>query len=469
MCDYSERISEYINSQRDNILKDIAALVAIPSVKGEADEKYPFGRYPALALEKALELCERSGFAVKNISNAIGFADMNDLPTELGIFAHADVVAASGSWDSDPFKLTCRDGIMYGRGVSDDKGPAVAALYAMKAVKELGIPLKRNVRLIIGSDEECGSSDLEYYFAHEETPPYSFSPDAEFPLINTEKGRFAPVLAADVGNEEAIYPRMTYFSGGCAANAVPDKAVAHFVGIDELAFCNACENTLRLCGVKLETEFENGCLKATVTGSSAHASLPESGNNAITAMLAIINDVALADCKSTFLMHELARLFAHNDVYGAALGVAQEDGISGKLTCSLDILSFDGGRLTACFDARMPICSTRDNTADKLCGLFEELGFTVEELNLSEPHHVEPELPFIKTLLAAYEKYTGRKGECMAIGGGTYVHNIKNGVAFGSVMPGVETNMHGANESMPLEDILTSAKIYAEVITAICG
>lgn len=468
MCDYSERICKYIDSQKDNILEDIAALVEIPSVRGDAEEASPFGRYPALALKTALELCEKSGFTTKNISNAIGFADMNTLPTELGIFAHADVVAAGGKWESDPFKLTYRDGIIYGRGVSDDKGPMVAALYAMKAVKTLGIPLTKNVRLIIGSDEECGSSDLEYYFAKEKTPPYSFSPDAEFPIINTEKGRFAPRFSAQIGNEENIYPRLTHFRGGCAANAVPDEAVAVFVGADADSLKRICTELSRICDISFDVKTEEEMLIVTATGKPAHASTPEYGSNAVTAMLMLISNINLADGKSATLMRRLASLFPHGDVEGKAIGADREDDVSGKLTCSLDIIDFDGETITACFDMRMPMSSTRDNTVEPICELLSKNGFTVDELNFSEPHHVDPELPFIQTLICAYEKYTCKKGECIAIGGGTYVHNINNGVAFGSIMPDTDTHMHGANECMRLDDILTAAKIYADVIAVMC-
>ena len=470
LYNYSDQICNYIDSQRSNILEDIAALVEIPSVKGESADGSPFGKYPALALKKALEMCRKSGFAVKNISNAIGFADMNDLPLELGIFAHADVVAAGSGWNSDPFRLTYKDGVIYGRGVSDDKGPAVAALYAMKAIKELGIPLKKNVRLIIGSDEECGSSDLEYYFNSEPTPLYSFSPDAEFPLINTEKGRFAPEFSAHINdNEESTFPRILYFRGGHAANVVPDSATVKIAGADAQSIAEAIRISEQHTQAAFTADYADGIATITAAGKLAHASVPETGNNAVTALLYLLKSIILAHCKSTSLFCSLADMFPHNDTYGRAIGIACEDEISGKLTCSLDMLRFDGKTLTGCFDARTPMCSTKQNTTEPLCRLFDKAGFEIDKLNFSEPHHVSPELPFVKTLLSAYEKYTGQKGECIAIGGGTYVHNIKNGVAFGSIMPGVNTNMHGANESMPFEDIITAAKIYAEVIMLVCG
>ena len=125
--------------------------------------------------------------------------------------------------------------------------------------------------------------------------------------------------------------------------------------------------------------------------------------------------------------------------------------------------------MCGCFDSRTPLCSTYENTAEPIIKALCGIGFEINEMNMTPPHHVDPELPFIKTLLSAYEKHTGKKGECVAIGGGTYVHGIENGVEFGSIMPDVNTNMHGANEYMPFEDIITAAKIYAEAIAIICS
>ena len=152
---YTKQISEYIDSQKDNILRDIARLISIPSVRGQATPDYPFGEMPAKALFEALDICREHGFATTNVHNAIGFADMNDGELELGILAHADVVPEGDGWDSDPYTMTINGDNIIGRGTSDDKGPMIAALYAMKAVKDLNIPLSKNVRLIIGSDEEC--------------------------------------------------------------------------------------------------------------------------------------------------------------------------------------------------------------------------------------------------------------------------------------------------------------------------
>ncbi len=466
---YKEQIINFINSQEQNMLRDIAELVAIPSVRSEALHNAPFGEKNAEVLGRALEICKKHGFAVKNIDNAIGFADMNGLPLELGILAHLDVVPVSDGWDTEPFMLTQKDGIIYGRGVADDKGPAIAALYAMKAVKELKIPLKKNVRLILGTDEECGSGDLPYYFNNEETPAYSISPDADFPLINTEKGRFAPEFFTSVGNEECMLPRIVGFTCTSAVNAVPDEAIVEILGADINEINNVTEKISKLTGANYFAINTGNAFKITVTGKAAHASLPESGINALTAALELISNITLADCKSTSLFRALARLFPHGDTEGKSIGIAREDSVSGKLTISLDVLNFDGTKISGCFDARLPISSSNENTVFPLQKAFSCAGFEFDDTKATPPHHVSEDTPFIKTLLRSYEKIAGQKGQCLSIGGGTYVHNIKNGVAFGPVMSGTKTNMHGANEQIPINELLTAAKIYALAIADICG
>ncbi len=154
--------------------------------------------------------------------------------------------------------------------------------------------------------------------------------------------------------------------------------------------------------------------------------------------------------------------------YGKAIGVARCDDMSGELTMSLDVMKYDGSTLIGNIDCRMPVTSTEENTVIPTVSRLKQIGFNVATPRLTEPHYVDPELPFIKTLLSVYEKHTGLKGECLAIGGGTYVHDINNGVAFGCILPDLDTHMHGANEFMPIKDILMSAKIFADAIIQIC-
>ena len=182
---YKEKISRYIDAHRKEMLEDIGALCRINSVKGSYRIGKPYGEGCSEALRAALHIAECYGFSINNYDNYVGTVDMNDKEAQLDILAHLDVVPAGDGWTvTEPFEPVVKDGKIYGRGTADDKGPAIAALYAMRAVNELGIPMKKNVRLILGTDEECGSSDITHYYSVEKEAPMTFSPDASFPVIN---------------------------------------------------------------------------------------------------------------------------------------------------------------------------------------------------------------------------------------------------------------------------------------------
>lgn len=461
-----QRLDSWIAAHQEEMLEDLKALIAIPSKRGEAAEGAPFGAACAQALDAGLALCEKYGFATKNYDYYAGAADMGAAPPRLDILAHLDVVDEGTGWDTDPYTLTLQEGRLYGRGTSDDKGPAIAALYAMRAVRDLGLPLTGNVRLILGTDEECGSSDLHYYFQREVSAPHSFSPDAEFPLYNAEKGFFRPKLTADLAPETAL-PRVTALQSGTALNIVPALATATVLGLDPAAVQAACASMAADWGVELLADAIEGGCALTVKGISAHASTPEEGRNALTALLGILSALPLADIPSTRLLQGLCRLFPHGDCLGKALGVAQADEVFGPLTLSFDQIRLEDGAFTGAWDSRVPGCATWKNCADVALQALEPLGLTVD-IQMTPVHYVPAESPFVQTLLAAYEAVTGQKGKCLSMGGGTYVHDIEGGVAFGPVMPGIQTNIHGANEFIPLDDLLAGCKIFALAIAEIC-
>ena len=230
---YRKEIEEYIDSHKDQMIEDICTLCRINSEKMPYTEGKPFGEGPFEALQAALTMMENYGFSVRNYDNYVGTADLNDKEAQLDILAHLDVVPAGEGWTvTEPFNPVIKDGKLYGRGTADDKGPAVAALYAMRAVKELGLPVKKNVRLILGTDEECGSSDIAVYYKQEKEAPMTFSPDAEFPVINVEKGRLPGHFAASFEKSDAL-PKLVKIDAGLKSNVVPGKAKAVVAGVDE--------------------------------------------------------------------------------------------------------------------------------------------------------------------------------------------------------------------------------------------
>ena len=221
-------------------------------------------------------------------------------------------------------------------------------------------------------------------------------------------------------------------------------------------------------GIRFTVSSEDGCLKIAAAGENGHAMAPWKGKNALTGLLSLIERLPLAECGQTKAVRALNRLMPHGDWYGEALGIKMSDEESGELTLAFSMLDISEKSLEGEFDSRCPICATKENTIDVIREKMEADGISFNTEEMKPPHHVPADSDFVKTLLAAYEKYSGRKGECIAIGGGTYVHNLKNGVAFGAALPETENHMHGPDEFAVVDELTMSAKIFAQVIVDLC-
>lgn len=464
-----EKIQSYIDAHEAEMLGDAKTLIAINSEKMEAKPGMPFGEGTVQALQAAEEILTRCGFATKNYENYVLTADMGTGPACLDILAHLDVVPAGEGWTvTEPFVPVVKDGMLYGRGSSDDKGPAIAALYAMRAVKELGIPLTGNCRLILGTDEECGSGDIRYYYEREKQAPMTFSPDADFPLIHIEKGGLHLQLTARAEAETESEPRLLQIQAGTKINVVPGKAKASVAGLSLGTVASAAEKVNEATGVAFELSEQEEEIHILSIGTSAHAASPQAGNNALTALLALLSELPFASQAVRGCLKNLCVLFPHGDYHGKALGVNHEDAESGKLTLSLNLFSYDGKEFSGAFDCRAPLCANDANTADVIRGKLTAAGFAASDNRMYAPHYVPADSPFVQTLLSCYEEVTGRKEKPLAIGGGTYVHHIENGVAFGCADIHMDNHMHGADEFMSVEQMKKSAVIFALAIARLC-
>ena len=465
---YRKEIDAYIDSHIQEMVEDIFTLCRINSEKAEPKEGAPFGEGAAEALRAAMNMAESYGFAVRNYDNYVGTADFNDREQQLNILAHLDVVPAGEGWQvTGPFEPVLKDGRLYGRGTADDKGPAVAALYAMRAVKELGIPLSKNVRLILGTDEECGSSDIEHYYKIEKEVPMTFSPDAEFPVINVEKGGL-PAHFTGAFAESRDCARLISLDAGIKINVVPGKAEAVVAGLEMEILEDTARQVKEETGIAFTFSQEGPHIKITAQGKNAHAAHPEGGNNALTGLLVYVTRLPLGECPQIICLKHLLKLIPHGDLYGKAMGIAMEDELSGQLTLAFSMLKVTENRLEGGFDSRCPLCATRDNVLLVVKDKMEKIGLTLHNDQMRPPHHVDGNSLFVQTLLKAYESYTGKKGHCQYTGGGSYVHELKNGVVFGAAMPGTDNHMHGADEFAVLEELVMSAKIFAQVIVELC-
>ncbi len=466
---YRDQTDSYIESKREEMLEDLKALVRINSQRGEAEEGKPFGAGPAAVIAKAQEMMSRYGLRVRNYDNYVVTGDFGPADKELDILAHLDVVPVTEDWTvTAPFEPLIKDGRIYGRGTADDKGPAIAALYAIRSVIDLGLPLKKGVRLILGSDEECGSSDLKYYYGIEKEAPCTFTPDADFPVINLEKARLAKSFTASFDKQETL-PALVCLDAGSKVNVVPGSALAKVAGLDREAVCAAAAKEEKATGVSFTVSMEDGICLIQAKGVAAHGSTPEAGNNALTALLALLDKLPLAAGSVKDLIHGLACLYPHGDTEGRTIGVAMQDDKSGALTMNLGILRITDTELYGEFDVRAPLCATDENLTEVVRSRFAEAGITMEAGNMKKAHYVPEDTDFVKTLLASYEHYSGKPGKALYTGGGTYVHELERGVAFGCMSEDVDNHMHGDDEFMEIDTLIMSAKIFADVILKLCG
>ncbi len=429
-----QRIVEFFERNRAAILADIRRLVAVDSVRGECAPGAPFGPGPRRALDEALAIAREHGLSGEVRGDRMLVIEAGEGEAELALLAHLDVVPPAGEWTvTAPYEMRELDGRIYGRGVIDDKGPAVVSLWAILCARELGL-LKRKVQLLLGSDEECGSSDLAWYLERCAVPGKVFTPDGSFPVANTEKGRmhFTLTAPAYAGGE----PHVVSLTGGSVPNAVPAR----------------CEAVLS-DGTRLET-----------VGRAAHGSLPQEGDNAATRM---IERLAALPGPGFDVFRALQRAFPHGDVNGSAVGVTCRDELSGELTVNLGVLKVDDQGLRADVDCRIPVCGDGNAIADGFARALE--GVELQILSLSRPHHTPADSDFVRGLLKIYEDYTGEKGEAYSMGGGTYVHEIDGGVAFGAEFPGADVRMHEPDERVEVAQLLLAGQMYAAAVAEFCG
>nr|WP_178085627.1 dipeptidase PepV [Streptococcus ruminantium] len=453
-----------VDKRKDEFMADLFDLLRINSERddSQADAKHPFGPGPVHALNKFLEIADRDGYPTTNVDNYAGHFEFGEGDEVLGIFGHLDVVPAGSGWDTDPYEPQIIEGKLFARGSSDDKGPTMACYYGLKIIKELGLPTSKKVRFIVGTDEESGWADMDYYFEHVglPLPDFGFSPDAEFPIINGEKGNITAYLHFTGENSGAA--RLHSFAGGLRENMVPESATAIISG-DLTDLDSKLAAFVEEYGLKADAEaLDNGRVQVTVIGKSAHGSTPEEGVNGATYLAKFLGQFAFDGAAKAYL--ELAGDTLLEDHEAKKLGVAISDEQMGALSMNAGVFKFDEASSdnTIALNFRYP----KNTNPETIKAGLEKLG--VEAVSLSEqghtPHYCPIDDPMVATLLSVYEKHTGLKGYEQVIGGGTFGRLLKRGVAYGAMFPGDVNTMHQANEFIEVEQLYRAAAIYAEAI-----
>jgi len=447
----NQEVSRLIDGYREQFVETLREWVKIPSVKGEPEEGAPFGREVRNMLDRAMADARELGFPVRDFDGYACDITLGGAEEKIAVLGHLDVVPVGDGWTKPPFEGLVENGRMYGRGTNDDKGPSLAALFAMKAVKEAGIPLKKSIRMILGCDEESDWEDMHYYGEHERIPDVGFSPDANFPLINTEKGMLCLELRAP---EAAAGLKILKLATGDRINVIPGECRALVAGGREIA--DKVDDYADRTGLSYTAEVTAEGVWITATGIPGHSAYPEGRRNAIGMMLLLLKELGAEGFIAT-----LAETVGM-EYNGNSLGCACRDEISEGLTCNLGILRLEEGEWYATLDMRCPVTADQEKLKAAAAGHLP--GIRVEVTLQKPPHHVPADSELVTGLLAAYEEETGLEGKPMSTGGGTYAKVLKQGVAFGALFPDEEDLAHQADEFEEIDRLILAAKIYANAL-----
>ncbi len=417
-----------MKSYFEDIVKDISGLLRYDSSQAAAKEGKPFGDGCADCLDGYLKLAASMGFGVKNYDNYVGEVTFGE-GEDFAVLAHLDVVPAGAGWNHDPFggEIDRVNGKIWGRGATDDKGPAVIALYALKALKDEGFKPSKTIKLILGCNEETGWACIDHYNEVAKMPETGISPDADFPVIYAEKGILHVVLQFPAANAP-----FTGLKGGDRANMVCDYCEAYAPLKEELL-------------ERLGLEYAQG--KVVSRGKSAHGSTPEKGVNAIANMLEYLG------------LSEMKRL-----LFADGFGLCRLQDETGSLTFSPNIIEQKDGKIFVTCDIRYPATHTRD----EVLAAIEKCGIEYAVAHEQAPLYNDINSPMIQTLCGVYNEVTGKNARPVAIGGGTYARALKFGAAFGPEEEGEESTVHQANEYITFEKIEKCFKIYKLALQRLC-
>ena len=407
-----------VQNHKEDLLKDLFELLSVRSILGtDITEETPFGSGPREALDLILSFGERDGYKTKLVENKAGHIEVGEGEELFGILGHVDVVpVVEADWISHPFKPEVRDGKIYARGSLDDKGPTMAAYYAVKLLDKLGVKWNKRVRLIIGSDEETGFRCVKSYFEHEEQPATGFTPDAMFPLVYAEKARVTFDHKLIFTDEEGTYNyKLVKFNGGQVLNMVIASAEAELEG-DASDIKEKFEKFL--AKEKLEGEVAVGdTIKLTLKGKAAHGSTPQFGINGATKLAEFLSTLVLDTNGKNFVDYIVEKLA--NDPFGEKLGINYSDDEMGAATYNYGILKYDLAEKIAVVstDCRHPM---KFNLVEKLDEVKVD-NINIEVTSTKEAHYVPKDDELVTTLMDVYRKYTGdTKNDAFVLGGGTY-------------------------------------------------
>lgn len=437
---------ETLHKLSDEMVATLQQTMRFNTEEMPSEPNAPFGKENAACLDYVLNKCRELGFTTYNCDYRAGHAEIGQGDEVFGILGHLDVVPAKEkTWKYNPYGAEIHDGVLYGRGALDDKGPMIACLYAVKALVDAGYSFKRKVRLIFGCNEETGMGDIPYYLSKMPAPDVAISPDGDFPIINREKG----IIGFRV-NCGKVNSNILNINAGIRRNIVPDECFAEIKkGAD-----------LSRLSKEIIVEQNGNTIVLTAKGVASHGATPDKGVNATWKIFQALNMLYPDDAAVKYAWEKMC------DYTGKKWGVNLCDKESGELTANIGVVRVTDSQLIITVDVRHPVTYTNE----QVIKLFERCSgiAKITVASASQPLFVPESSPLVQTLISAYTTATGTKGYTIAIGGGTYSRCISNCVAFGPEFPNEDAIIHQPNERIALSRLFELAKIYMQAIKQLC-
>ncbi len=447
-----------LEQNKQLIIKKTQELIRIPSVLDEANasEDAPFGPKIKEALDYMMDLAIADGFETARDGGYAGHVSYGNKNGKIiGVLCHLDVVPEGTGWLYPPYSATIVDGKMYGRGTTDDKGPTMAAYYALKLIKDANIKLKNEIRIIFGTDEETGWRGIGHYLQNFEMPDLGFAPDCNFPLVYGEKGRMSFDLGLDSWDDDDILVSIT---GGERYNVVLEEVTAVIkTDLTKAFIAYATKHNLEYHIQKVDNNYH-----LTLKGVAAHAMEPHKGINAGTHMCNFLKEY------SHNKMVKYIAEYHHLSHFLENLGLDYNDYEMGPITCNIGIMNINKNNTRVTLDLRYPVRYNLERFNRDFKNKIEKNGLKITASTHKEPHYVSPEDDLVKLLYAAYVKNTNDfVNKPFTVGGGTYASILDKAVAYGMMMPDEEELAHQKNEYLNLETLFTGILIYIDAILAL--
>lgn len=447
---------KFAEEHKDQLIADLQGCIRIPSVYADDGSGYPYGKHVQECLEYMLDTAQRLGFPVHNLDNQVGWCEYGQGQEMVAVLCHLDVVPEGDGWSVPPYEGLVKNGRIYGRGTMDDKGPALAALYGLAALREAGITPNRRIRLLFGLNEETGSADMKYYLSHGgEIPLMGITPDGEYPVINGEKGLISQTFTRPLKQRGQIC--LINLQGGESHNIVPAQAKAQLSCTPEMA-----HHIAALQEDKVSCTLIDGGILVEAEGIGAHGGTPGEGENAIGRLMLFLKKLPLEGDLAQVVSLLADKIGMEYD--GTSLGIAMEDDLSGPLTMNLGVITGNANEITVKLNYRYPVTRSFADCGPKVKAAFEQAGFRSSYLQHKERLYMPEESPLVQKLLSVYSRCTGQTAHPKCIGGGTYAKMIPNTLAFGPIFPGDEVREHKPDEYMELDRLIDNVTILAHAM-----